>query len=156
MLSSGKRADDVYQMMSNEYRMLACDRDTPRRHRWIQLKSKSDPESKGPVADRTTVSCCICLDLLDGDDKDAFVSQLKLRPFCDCVVPCPFQHIRNYVSMIPDPFGDERDREIASMDNTPLQPLHFIRALTGRGGTDRTLTKNNLGIVAIYTSEERT
>ncbi len=143
MFSTGKRADDVHEMLSRSYEMLPCDRDNPRRHRWVQPTSKSDPEGKGPVADRTTVSCCICLETIDGVEKDDFMKQLLLRPFCDCVVPCPFLHIKNYVSMIPDPFGKDREAEMIS--NPMLQPLKFARALSGRGGTDRTFTKNNLG-----------
>ena len=147
MLSSGKRADDVYEMMSHEYKMLPCNRDTPRRHRWVQLTSKQDPAGKGPEADRTTVVSCICLEILDDEQRAAFIDKLMLDPFCPCAVGCPFQHIANYVKMIPDCFGVERQVEIKALKDSgsemKLNPLHFARALTSKG--NRTFTKNNLG-----------
>lgn len=151
-LSSGKRADDVYEFLSNEYRVIPCDSKNPRRHRWIQLTSKADPEGKGPESDRTTVIFCICLEALSGEEKDLFVAQLTLNPFCKCAVPCPFDHIANYTRIIPDCFGKERDDEIKALGNvkTDLKPLHFIRALTARGNV-RTMTKNTMGNLNIFT-----
>ena len=157
MLSAGKRADDVYELMSNEYQVLAADPIVPRRHRWVQLTSKQDPEGKGPESDRTTVVFCICLELLDEDDKEAFICKLKMDPFCLCAKPCPFQHIANYSSLIPDCFGIERDAAIKLAlssgkqmytTKSSLDPLHFVRALTarGKGGEQfRVLTTNTLG-----------
>ena len=146
MLSAGKRADDVYKFRSNEYQMLPCDRDCPRRHRWIQRTSKGDPESNGPESDRTTVVACICLELLDDEDRDAFIEKLKIDPFCNCVESCPFQHIKNYSLNVPDPFGEDRDSEIATEGVQSLKPpLHFVRALSTRGS--RSFTKGNLGKV---------
>lgn len=94
-------------MRSDEYTMVPATPTTPRLHRWIQNSSKNDPENKLPESSRTTVVACICIEIAEDTDRQNFMNQLMVTPFCPCIVPCPFQHIKNYVDVIPDPYGNE-------------------------------------------------
>jgi hypothetical protein len=134
--------------------MVAATASTPRLHRWVQKSSKNDPENNLPASSRTTVVACICIEIAEGPDRQKFMQQLAVTPFCPCIVPCPFQHIKNYVDHIPDPYGNEAKiaeqsgnivkTELKNPDNT-FKQHNFFRALTTRGQPDRMFTLNNLG-----------
>ena len=94
-------------MKSTNYEVRPATPTTPRLHRWVQHTSKNDPENKKSASERITVVACICLETTDGQQRQNFLDHLTVAPFCECIMPCPFQHIKNYVDMIPYPCGHE-------------------------------------------------
>jgi hypothetical protein len=79
---------------------------------------------------------------------------IKLKHDCyeRCEIEiCPFQVIQDYLSSIPDPYGQQT--EIEKQFKIGLESLHFCRAMSSRGSR-KDFTKNVLGIHNIRKSLE--
>lgn len=81
----------------------------PRHFRFCQLQSKGDPTGKGPEAARTTLLLCNCVQMLEsGEERRFFPNKLTEDPDCACCVSCcPYRVFVKYLSLIPDPYGEQ-------------------------------------------------
>ena len=118
----GIRAHDVDLAKTKNWSKQPADKNHPRRHQLIVDKTKNDPAGTGPVAGRTFVLPCICLEVLASEDveKRKFVANLKKDPNCTCPCPCPYGILSTFFAACPNKTGEES----------------FMRTLSGRGGKD--------------------
>ena len=108
----------------------------PRRIVAILAKTKNDRNGTGPVAGRTYVLPCICMESLESkEERNNWAKALKKEPFCKCISACPFATVVKYMMACPK-------LEATSSEG----PLSFMRAITARGGDNRRLLTSKLGI----------
>ncbi len=48
---------------------------------------------------------------MNDKDQKLMAKDLRKDALCRCWTPCPFQVITEYLSVIPDPYGVETDKE---------------------------------------------
>jgi len=105
--SAGKRADDIWRMLSKHTKFLPQSTSTPRGIRFGQDVSKTDPTGRGPVDGRQTVVLCSCLELFDCKaDQTTFGKAVKANAEFACPFACPYAILKDYVKMTPDCFGE--------------------------------------------------
>lgn len=131
------RAEDVHGLTMGMIEMRAATKQTPRSITMILNQTKNDRAGTGPVAGRTFILPCTCMQQLEKDDKAAFARKLKNNPLTLCVEACPYAVVSRYLAECPV--------SIAGSAAGTNNQLPFARALTSRG-KPRTLTSNILGI----------
>lgn len=99
-------------------------------------RTKNDKSGSGPVSGRTFVLPCICMDNLTAAEKKKFAKQLIEDPKCACIEACPYNTIQAYLNSCP-------------ISPESSSPLAFMRALSARGGENRSLTTGKLGITML-------
>jgi hypothetical protein len=111
--ATGKRVDDLYEMYSSEMKKVPAQASFPRHFRFCQLQSKGDPTGNGPEAARTTLLLCNCVQMLEtAEERRYFSNKLTEDPDCACCVSCcPYRVFVKYLSLIPDPFGEQLSKK---------------------------------------------
>lgn len=127
---SSMRMEDVDYAKTNEFTIKAADTNNARRIVAVLRRTKNDKTGTGPVAGRTFVLPCICMEGLIAPEKKAFAKKQQQDQFCACLSSCPFKTVKKYLDACP---------VAAACDEAA-----FMRALTARG-TPRGLTTNKLG-----------
>jgi len=128
---SSMRMEDVDFAKTNEFTIKSADANNARRIVAVLRRTKNDKDGTGPVAGRTFVLPCICLEGLSAPEKKAFAKKQQQEQFCECLSNCPFKCVKEYLDACP--------KVAASADEGV-----FMRALTARGNP-RGLTANKLG-----------
>ena len=122
------RLEDMDFAKSDEIKQVLADKTNPRRLVAVLKRTKNDKTGNGPVAGRTFVLPCICLEGMGKEEKKKFVKLLKNDPDCSCATKCPYGIFLRYLKTCPStPDGS------------------FLRALTSRGNP-RTLATNKSGM----------
>jgi hypothetical protein len=121
---TGQRSEDMHRMHNQNCLIIP----KPRSIKCVlEHKTKNDITGTGPLAGRSYVLPCTCI-----QDED-FERKFKKDVTYPCVSGCPYAVVMRYISECPNYFGSEK--------------LSFWRALSARGqGNSRNLTKNPLGI----------
>jgi len=135
---TGIRLADVDYAKSEDFKIVPADKTSPRRVVAVLAYTKNDMTGEGPVAGRTFVLPCICLSSLEGTEKTAFAKHLKKDPNFPCSTSCPYDGVVKYLRECPT----SNKNAVAA-----IEKLSFMRALSSRGGAQRVLTVNKLGIV---------
>lgn len=125
------RIEDVDFAKTSNFEIKDADSENCRRIVTIVDRTKNDKNGTGPVAGRTFVLPCICMDKLSAAEKNKFARALAISPQCACIDSCPFNTVKEYLNACPR--------------NDDSTQLAFMRALSSRGGEHRTLTLNKLG-----------
>lgn len=140
------RSQDCHTLRSKGCSFVAATKDNPRFYSFVLDKTKNDITGSGPVDGRTYLCPCVCMTVMDEKEKKLMAKELRKEPLCACWTPCPFNVIRQYLEVIPDPFGAEMESE---RDKNPrLLPLPFFRAQHTSGR--RQYLKTPLGINSLY------
>ncbi len=140
------RSQDCHTLRSKGCSFVPATKDNPRHYSFVLDRIKNDPSGSGPVDGRTFLCPCICMKVMEDKDKKLMLKDLKKDPLCACWTPCPFNVIRQYLEVIPDPFGAEMEAE--RLNNVKLQPLPFFRSQNTVGR--RLYLRGPLGINSLY------
>lgn len=128
--------------MTSDYEIKQAEAKLTRRIVITIGKTKNDISGKGPVAGRTFVLPCICMETLDTkEERQTWAKALKKEPFCSCINPCPFSTVSKYLLACP---------KAAAAGG---EGLPFMRAVAARGDNRRLLT-TKLGITQAKKSIE--
>jgi hypothetical protein len=124
---------------SRDVKFVQQDADCCRHYSMVKNNMKNDKLGTTPVAERTNLIPCICLDSLKSQkEKSAWVKKLMKNPMEKCCSGCPFAIMAKYLDRIPDPTGEahEENQERASDLDPSYQrkpPLALCRALQYHG-----------------------
>ncbi len=136
------RAQDVYNLLSKNVRKVGPLDNSPRCLELYLTKTKNDPQGTGDPKDRTFFILCLCGDVLESIERKAFQKKVKVDVNHQCVVPCPYGVICDYMAQLPDVSGALREADIAA--GIPLlESLRFMRAQATLG--DRRYLTGPLG-----------
>mmetsp|Transcript_17828 Transcript_17828/g.16094 ORF Transcript_17828/g.16094 Transcript_17828/m.16094 type:complete len:456 (-) Transcript_17828:10-1377(-) len=107
---TGMRLKNVYEIYSKDITFVPFDVTTnnPRHYSMMNITSKNDRSGTGPNENRLYLLPCICLQLLTGRERNDFIRKLISNNLCNCVRPCPFNAVRTYINLCPDPTGSQR------------------------------------------------
>lgn len=126
------RIEDVDYAKTSNFTIKDADVQNCRRIVAVLTRTKNDKNGSGPIAGRTFVLPCICMEKLSAPEKAKFARALYNSPQCDCIDSCPFNIVKEYLKACPSSCDDHGD-------------LSFMRALSSRGGDNCSLTGNKLG-----------
>lgn len=108
------RIEDVDFAKTHNFEIKDASPQTCRRVVAVLDRTKNDKSGAGPVAGRTFVVPCICMDNLSAGDKKKFAANLSKDPRCDCIEGCPYKTISAYLNACP------------TNNNTDSEPLSFM------------------------------
>jgi hypothetical protein len=86
------------------------------------------------------------MNMMDEKESKLIAKEVRKNPLTTCWTPCPFNVIRQYLEVIPDPFGTECENE--RINNARLVLHSFFRAQHTIGR--RQYLKSLLGINSMY------
>jgi hypothetical protein len=123
------RAEDLHSLLSKHVTKVRATEKNPRMWKLYLESMKNDPLGQGPAQDREFVIPCICQEgLKTASQVKAFKRDLTRNENFECIGPCPYQKIKDYMDVIPDPFG-----QIAESSSRKGDPLHFMRGRNTTG-----------------------